>query len=70
VRKLLQAHLNTHTPLNRKLADGPHLQQSAEMQWLTDETSASPTPLETSSTARIFDDMGYFPRPDVVTPSP
>jgi hypothetical protein len=24
--------------------------------------------LETSSAARVFDDMGYFPRPDVVTP--
>src|SRR6266478_3014956 len=33
-----------------------------------DEASASPTQLETSPTARISDDMGYFPRPNVVTP--
>ncbi|MEH2515117.1 hypothetical protein V1279_000690 [Bradyrhizobium sp. AZCC 1610] len=31
---------------------------------------ATEPPLQTSSAARIFDDMGYFPGPDVVTPPP
>jgi len=34
-----------------------------------DEASTSPTQLETSPAARAFDDMGYFPRPNVVTPA-